>query len=249
VKAILQREPLQQRFVEQLSSLAVLNEGAKTQVKDSALRSYLIDRAAHRQLRRNLGIEAVTDEEIAAAYKARIKAFMRPERRRFVDAVFADEASAKAQYAQLMSDFPQPSEARLDALKKLARGVSVDRKSGQRDDVLPYATAQQEGDIVTMPQAIRDRGFAPQQPFDVAVPFAVDGQWHVLMLDNVRPAAVQSLEEASPQLRAQLFQERRDNAQASLLQKYRADLTIETHPEVLGKLAILELLNEIRSQR
>ncbi len=178
--------------------------------------------------------EAVTPDDVPAAdvaayYDAHPDEFRRPEMRRARHILVASKAEAEEILNILKSD-------KAESFRGLAKQRSIDTETNVRGGDLLYFTA--EGEVVgrdaqgTVDSTLVAAAFSLAKAGDLAGPLDLgDGKWSVLELTGIRPERVQTFEQASAQIRRKLWREEREGAIEALLNRLRAEVKPEVHPE------------------
>lgn len=156
---------------------------------------YLTDRALRRSYTRTAVSETITDEEIKAEYDKQIAAIPTEDEVRARHILVSTEDDAKAIKAEL--------DAGAD-FATLAKEKSTEPNAAQSGGDLGYFKA------ATMVKPFADAAFA-MQVGQVSDPVQTQFGWHIIKVEDRRPAAKPTLEQLTPQIGQQLY-----------VQKYRA---------------------------
>lgn len=183
------------------------------------------------EVKRELGQNAVTDDDVKAYYASNLDKFVAPPKVALFRILVATEAEAKAVIAEL-GETP-------DAKKfaQLARDKSLDKESAMRGGnlgfVQPNGDTGQRGQkvdpaLVKETQTVKDGALAP--------PIKEGDRWAVVWKRQTMRAVTRALETERAGIRQLLAQERMQSAMEKLLTGLRAN--VEQHPEMVDVLAI-----------
>lgn len=173
--------------------------------------------------------EDVPQEEVAKYYEEHADEFRRPEMRRARHILVASKAEAKEILTLLRGGEAQ-------TFRGLAKTKSLDTETNVRGGDLLYFTA--DGKVVgreasgTIDPTLSKAAFSLNKTGELSEPLDLgDGKWSVLELTGIRPERVQTLDQAAGLIRSKLWREEREGALEALVDKLRAELQPEIHPE------------------
>jgi peptidyl-prolyl cis-trans isomerase C len=174
--------------------------------------------------------EQVPEEQVVEYYEQHPQEFSRPEMRRARHILVGSKREAEA--------ILQTLEAGSTTFRALAKEKSLDTETKLRGGDLLYFT--RDGKLVGKEDAtpvnatLVEAAFALKEAGNRSQPLDLgDGKWSVLELTAIRPAKVQTLEQASDMIRRKLWREERKAALEKLISDLREELKPEVHPERL----------------
>jgi len=181
--------------------------------------------------------ESITDEQVVAYYNEHPDEFRRPAMRRASHVLVASRPEAKEVIAEVEAGTNKTFGA-------IAKQRSLDTETKLRGGDLLYFTkdgltvgsaddAAVDPALVEAAFALKEKGDITKKPVDVG-----DGKWSVLQLTAIRPARVQSLEDASNGIRRRLWREGRKAALDKLLSDLRTELQPKTYPERMNAIVL-----------
>lgn len=182
------------------------------------------------EIEQALEVESITDAEVLAYYNEHSDEFRKPEMRRASHVLVASRAEAKKIITELEAGANKTFGA-------IAKQQSLDTETRLRGGDLLYFTkdgrAVGSADDAAVDPALVKAAFDLKEKSDITKkPIAIgDGQWSVLQLTAIRPARVESLEDAANGIRRRLWREGRKAALDELLTDLRARLTPVVYPE------------------
>jgi foldase protein PrsA len=157
------------------------------------------------QERATKGKDKVTDAQVQAYYDKNKATFAQPEQRDLK--VVLTKTKAKAQQARQQLENGK-------SWSSVAKQFSIDPASKSQGGKLPaVAQGQQEGAF--------DEAIFDAKQGELTGPVKTQFGYYVSEVDKIKEAAQQSLEEATPQIRAQLAQENQQKAAASFVDDLR----------------------------
>lgn len=179
--------------------------------------------------------EQVPEEQVVQYYEDHPEEFSRPEMRRARHILVGSKKDAEAILQTLQSGGA--------TFRALAKEKSLDTETKLRGGDLLYFT--RDGKLVGKEDAepvnatLVASAFALKEAGDRSKPLDLgDGKWSVLELTAVRPAKVQTLEQASESIRRKLWREERKAAVETLIHNLREELKPEVHPERLDAIVL-----------
>lgn len=180
--------------------------------------------------------DEVPAEEVAKYYEEHPNEFRRAEMRRARHILLGSEAEADEVLKILKVDKNQ-------SFRGLAKQRSIDTETNVRGGDLLYFTA--EGEVVgrdaqgTVDPTLVAAAFSLGKAGDLAGPLDLGGgKWSVLELTGIRPERVQTLEQASPNIRRILWRQEREAAIEALIERVRAEVKPEVHPELMDAIVL-----------
>lgn len=179
--------------------------------------------------------EQVPEERVVEYYEGHPEEFRRPEMRRARHILVGSKEEAQAILQSLESD--------ATTFRALAKEKSLDTETKLRGGDLLYFT--EDGKLVGKDEAepvnatLVEAAFSLKEAGERSKPLDLgDGKWSVLELTAVRPAKVQTLEQASELIRRKLWREERKAALEKLINDLREELKPEVHPERLDAIVL-----------
>lgn len=182
-------------------------------------------------------IESITDEQVAAYYNEHPDEFRRPEMRRASHILVGSRQEAKEVITEVEAGTNKTfgviaKQRSLDTETKLRGGdllyfTKDGRTVGSADDAAVDAA------LVKATFTLKEKSDITKNPIDVG-----EGRWSVLQLTAIRPARVQSLEDASSGIRRRMWREDRKAALDKLLSDLRTELQPKTYPERLDAIVL-----------
>ena len=223
---------------------AILQEGAERlgYANDREVVTFLDRTMAQLFVRREIEggekLESITDEEVAQYYNDHSEDFRKPEMRRASHVVVASEDEAEDIIEEL-------GKAKRKAVGSIAKERSLDKETRLRGGDLLYFT--EDGQTVggseeaSIDPALVAATFALEARGDVtAAPIRLgDAKWSVLQLTSIRPARVESLEDATVGIRRKLWRDSRKRSLEALLVKLREELQPQTFPERMEAIVLI----------
>lgn len=182
-------------------------------------------------------IESITDQQVAAYYDEHPDEFRRPETRRARHILVGSRQEAKEIIAEIKAGTNKTFGA-------IAKQRSLDTETKLRGGDLLYFT--KEGRMVggthdaPVDAALVKAAFALEKKGDITPKPVVVGndKWSVLQLTAVRPAKVESLQDAGNGIRRRLWREGRKAALDKLLSDLRTELQPESYPERMDAIVL-----------
>ena len=181
--------------------------------------------------------ESITDEQVATYYNEHPDEFRRPEMRRASHILVGSRQEAKEIIAEVAAGTNKTfgaiaKQRSLDTETKLRGGdllyfTTDGRTVGSADD------AAVDSALVKAAFALEKKGDITEKPIDVG-----DGKWSVLQLTALRPARVESLEDASKVIRRRMWRDDRKAALDKLLSDLRAELQPKSYPERMDAIVL-----------
>lgn len=182
-------------------------------------------------------VESITDEQVAAYYDEHPDEFRKPETRRARHILVATRREAKEIIAEVKAGTNKTFGA-------IAKQRSLDTETKLRGGDLLYFTEQGrmvggaddaavDAALVKAAFALEKKGDITEKPVDVG-----NEKWSVLQLTTIRPARVESLQDAGNGIRRRLWREGRKAALDKLLSDLRTELQPEVHPERMDAIVL-----------
>ena len=236
-----------QAFVERLTELATIAEEARRQgLADSRFVRLARKRGIVEALEKTLAVtrdpDSISEEEARERYVANVEAYHRAERRRMVELVVGSEKEAQKLRAELLTQAPEPNQARADALRALSAKLSIDPQVKRMKGSLPYLSAEPEPELA-VPERLRQEAFALER-YALSAPIELDGKWALVLVDGIREGVTVPFEQASASIRHALALEPAKKARADLLASLTKAHRIETHPEVLAGMNLPDIRHD-----
>jgi len=189
-------------------------------------------------------IESITDEQVVAYYQEHPDEFRRPEMRRASHILVGSRQEAKEVITEIEAGTNKTfgaiaKQRSLDTETKLRGGdllyfTKDGRTVGSADDAAVDAA------LVKAAFRLEEKSDITKKPIDVG-----EGKWSVLQLTAIRPARVQSLEDASSGIRRRMWREDRKAALDKLLSDLRTELQPKSYPERLDAIVLAEPVGSI----
>lgn len=180
------------------------------------VKELLIQKLLERAIDHQLTPAAISDADVRHAYETRAEAFRRPEMRRACHIVLQDRATARSLMAHA-------HKVDMHGFQELAKKHSVDRRTNLRGGDLGYFAKDAEPDDESISASLRQAVFELKQVGAVYPrPIKLEAGWAIVKLTGLRPAQAQTLSDAAPLIRRQLWQERRAAAVDALIAKLEA---------------------------
>jgi len=181
--------------------------------------------------------ESIADEQVAAYYHEHPEEFRRPEMRRARHILVGTRREAREIIAEIEAGTNQTFAA-------IAKQRSLDTETKLRGGDLLYFT--KEGRMVgsdddpPVDAALVRAAFALEKKNDISKkPIEVGGdKWSVLRLTAIRPARVESLQDASNGIRRRLWREGRKAELDKLLSDLRTALQPKSYPERMDAIVL-----------
>ncbi len=184
--------------------------------------------------------EAVTPEDVPADevskyYAEHSEEFRRPEMRRARHILVASKAELEDVLAQLRTEQA--------TFRALAKEVSIDTETKLRGGDLLYFT--EDGKLVgkkdggEIDATLAKAAFGLEKTADLSEPLDLgDGQWSVLELTGIRAERVQTVEQAGPGIRRDLWRVEREATLAKLIADLQTELQPEVYPERMDAIVL-----------
>lgn len=180
------------------------------------------------------GKAAIPEADIKAYYDAHLAEYQTPERVRVWHIVVANKAAADAALAKVKADptregWPKiVGETSLDPATKTSNGdlgfISADGKTTEPK--------------VVVPKELAAAAFAMKDGEISAAPVQSSAGWHVLWRKGSVPAMTRSLTDETPSIRDVLYEQRREAAYKSLVERLRGAKQVEVDEELLPLVTI-----------
>ncbi len=175
-------------------------------------------------------LESISDEQVVGYYNEHPDEFRRPETRRARHILVGSRQEAK----EIIAEIKAGTNTTFGAI---AKQRSLDTETKLRGGDLLYFTKEGRmlggtGDPPVDPALVK-AAFALDKKGDIAPkPIAVgDGKWSVLQLSAIRPAKVETLQDAGNGIRRRLWRDNRKAALDKVLSDLRAELQPKSYPE------------------
>lgn len=180
------------------------------------------------------GKAAIPEADIKAYYDAHLAEYQTPERVRVWHIVVANKAAADAALTKVKADptregWPKiVGETSLDPATKTSNGdlgfISADGKTTEPK--------------VVVPKELAAAAFAMKDGEISAAPVQSSAGWHVLWRKGSVPAMTRSLTDETPSIRDVLYEQRREAAYKSLVERLRGAKQVEVDEELLPLVTI-----------
>jgi len=182
-------------------------------------------------------MDSITDEQVAAYYDEHPDEFRRPETRRARHILVGTRGEAREIIAEIEAETNKTFGA-------IAKQRSLDTETRLRGGDLLYFTKEGRmvgnDDDTAVDAALVRAAFAlkkindiTQKPIDLG-----DEKWSVLQVTAIRPAKVESLQDASNGIRRRLWREGRKAEVDKLLSDLRTELQPKSYPERMDAIVL-----------
>ena len=189
-----------------------------------ARRSIMIQELVEQEVDAPLQDQAITDEEVQAAYDADPTEFDRPAQVRASDIFIEDRAKAEA-------ILKQATKADRATFSRLAREHSEDEITKGNSGDLQFFTAEGDGQPST---AVRKAAFSITQVGSVYPELVkAGGGYHIVMLTGKRAELTRTYEQAKRAIRHKLTRERKEAATEALAERLRKEVRVEVDYKAL----------------
>lgn len=214
---------------------AVLAESARAKgALDDRSVKYAIDKSlAGALVRKEIDAagakESIPAEEIKAYYEAHLAEYKTPEKVRLWHIVTKDKSGADAALAKVKAD---PTR---EGWPKIVSEMSLDPQTKTSSGDLGFVTAEGKTSEpkVVVPKELATAAFAMKDGEISAAPVQSSAGWHVLWRKGSVPALTRSLADETPTIRDALYEQRRENAYKSLVERLRGAKKVEVDEELL----------------
>jgi len=175
------------------------------------------------------GKEAIPAEDIKAYYDAHLAEYRTPERVRVWHLVTATKADAEAALAKVKAD---PTR---EGWPKIVSETSLDPNTKTSSGDLGFVTADGKTTEpkVVVPKELATAAFALKDGELSAAPVQSSAGFHVLWRKGSVPGLTRSLADETPTIRDLLYEQRREKAYKSLVERLRGSNKVEVDEELL----------------
>ncbi|MGB5812778.1 MAG: peptidyl-prolyl cis-trans isomerase [Polyangiales bacterium] len=182
---------------------------------------------------------SITEAQIEAYYGEHPEEFSRPEMRRASHILVGSRQEAQEIIAELAKGTNK-------TFGTIAKQQSLDTETRLRGGDLLYFTregvtvgstadAPVDAALVEAAFALGDKGQVTKTPIDLG-----DDKWSVLRLSAIRPARVESLEDAQGGIRRRMWREDRKSAVEELVARLRVELEPAIHADRMKAIVLVE---------
>ncbi len=199
------------------------------------IRDILVAKLKERVLTPQLEAATVSDAEVAAAYEKSRVEFTTPERVHlavlFQEAPAGADAVGRQRLGAAQSRAQPVSNSRVESFGALAVEFSQDQETRYRGGDIGWVERGRHPQRID--DAVIEVGFAlPAAGAMSDVIWGKNGVYLVKLIERRAPAAA-PLASVEPAIRARLLREKREKIESAYLEKVRAAVPVELHPELL----------------
>jgi peptidyl-prolyl cis-trans isomerase C len=219
---------------EVLAREAVRRGYDKNDVVSYAVKQNAVQTLIREEFDEKLKEDSIPAEDVKKYYEEHLAEFVRPALRRASQLLVATEAEAKAVLAEAKA-------ADMRAFRELTRNKSTDQETRLRGGDLRYFDDTGKVHDETAPAvdpALAKAAFALKTVGDTSAPIKTERGFVIVRLTGLRDAHAETLEQADETIRARLARDRRQAGIDALLQKLRAELKPEVHPELVDAIKL-----------
>ncbi|MBA2661725.1 MAG: peptidyl-prolyl cis-trans isomerase [Bradymonadaceae bacterium] len=198
-----------------------------------AMKEVMVRQMLNDQLRERVSMREIDEAAVEQRYRANASEFAQPEQRRAAVIVLDSESEAASLRERFESREHDSREARVQDFRLLAHRHSTDRltaeNGGDAGLLRPNESEPARAQLSRVAFALAEVG-------ELSEPYAIEGGWQLTMIIEKRPGQVRSLDEASREIRAQLFEEKRQAARGEFIEELMRSAKVETFHSALEKL-------------
>jgi hypothetical protein len=194
---------------------------------EAALAGRLVDEVTGEKLSMN----DIEDEAIRRYYDSHLDAFRTDEARRVALIEIDSREEAERLREQVLGAMQDASDSPITAFRKQAAQHSVDRAVARKGGDVGFVERADAADTEANPVA--EQVFSLEEAGEVTPVFEVDGGFALATFFEERKASVTSPEEASGEIRAKLYEQRKQQIERELIAELRESAQIEVDDEVV----------------
>jgi len=194
------------------------------------MKSAMITKLLKQELEAGIEPDDVPEAEVKAFFEANRAEYERPEEVRVSAVILKDRRRAEEVARQAKGEQGRSNKG----FRELVARHSVDEETALRGGDLRYFHRGSK----EVPAEVVEAAFALERTGDVAGPIAAGGRFYVIKQTGRRKAVSKTYEQVARQIRAELFEKKREAAQKQFVEGLRARAKIELHEENLAKVKV-----------
>jgi peptidyl-prolyl cis-trans isomerase C len=222
-------------FLDNLVKFEVLAKEAQRRGLDKdeevvrTMKQVMIQTLMKSEFENKVKLDDISDAEVKTYYDAHPEQYNQPEEVRVAHILVKDEKTAK----KVMADARIKGQDN-EAFRKLVAEYSMDMATKERGGDLRYFNQSSK----ELPPEIIAAAFKLNNLGDVAGPVKTAAGIHVIKLTGRRKAVTRSMEEVKPQIKNQLYREKRQTSMDQFVKDLRAKAKVEVHDDRLARVVI-----------
>lgn len=196
-----------------------------------AMKQAMIEKLMREEFDASVTADSIKAEDMKAYYDANLSDFVKPEAVRASAIILKNRAQAERVAVEAQGDAGKTNKG----FRELVTKYSADEETKLRGGDLRFF----ELSASEIPTAVAKAAFQLANIGDVSAAVdAGDGTFYVLKQTGRRPASTTSFEDAKPQIRNNLFRDRRLSAQKAFVEDLRAKAKIDVDNANLAKVQV-----------